>query len=64
MAKHDVERAAKLLNVSVLTVRFLIRRKEVDWGICTKASTSKRYFYLILWEKFYERTGLRVFGSE
>jgi hypothetical protein len=64
-ANIPVSVAAKALKVDAQTVRLLLQRGLVDWGVAFKRTTkSRQYSYLIYPKKFYEETGFFYGGVE
>ena len=62
--KIPVSVAAKVLQLDDQTVRLLLQKGLVDWGIAYRKEGSKHFSYLIYSQKFYEVTGFRYKGGE
>lgn len=56
-ATLTVQKVAKILKRDSQTVRTLLQKGLVDWGIAYKLPNSKHYSYLIYAEKFYKAIG-------
>lgn len=62
--KIPVSVAAKVLQLDDQTVRLLLQKGLVDWGIAYQREGSKHFSYLIYSQKFFEVTGFRYEGGE
>ncbi len=63
-ANIPIAEAAKALKVDCQTVRLLLQRGTVNWGIAYKRTPESRHFsYLIFPKRFYEETGYLYRGG-
>ena len=62
--KISIATAARVLKMDCQTVRLLLRKGEVPWGVAYKRPGSNQYSYLIYAEPFKKLTGYREDGEQ